>query len=55
MLEKIRDMRNPDDINKVVMAQSLTTAVQIILIDLLRAWHVLPEVCMGHSSGTYII
>ena len=37
------------------MAQPLTTAIQIILIDLLRAWHVLPEACMGHSSGSYII
>ena len=55
MLEKIRDLKNPDDINKAVMAQPLTTAIQIVLIDLLRAWHVLPEVCMGHSSGSYSI
>ena len=55
MIEKIRDMKNPDDINKAVMAQPLTTAIQIVLIDLLRTWHVLPEVCMGHSSGSYII
>jgi acyl transferase domain-containing protein len=44
----------PDDIspvNEAEYAQPLTTAVQIALVQLLRAWDIHPTVTVGHSSG----
>lgn len=38
-------------INKPEFAQPLCAILQIALVDLLRHWHVLPTVVVGHSSG----
>ncbi|RYP76535.1 hypothetical protein DL770_007206 [Monosporascus sp. CRB-9-2] len=38
-------------LNKAEFAQPLTTAVQIALVQLLRAWGINPAVTVGHSSG----
>lgn len=33
------------------MSQSLSTATQIALVDLLRSWEIHPKIVVGHSSG----
>ncbi|CAD6448954.1 f397abe9-75d8-410a-8065-48fb1933f1d7 [Sclerotinia trifoliorum] len=38
-------------INDVEISQPVCTAVQIALVELLRAWDVIPAACIGHSSG----
>jgi acyl transferase domain-containing protein len=38
-------------VNEAEFAQSLCTAIQIALVQLLRSWGVTPKVCVGHSSG----
>lgn len=38
-------------INEASVAQTLCTAIQIALIDLLESWGVQPTVSVGHSSG----
>lgn len=38
-------------IQDAIVSQTACTALQIALIDLLRAWEVTPYVCIGHSSG----
>ncbi|KAL4912325.1 hypothetical protein BDW62DRAFT_24860 [Aspergillus aurantiobrunneus] len=38
-------------INKAELAQPITTAVQIGLVDLLRSWRIQPRATIGHSSG----
>lgn len=32
-------------------SQTICTALQVAVVDLLRSWDVLPVVCLGHSSG----
>ena len=32
-------------------SQTISTALQVALVDLLRSWDVKPVVCIGHSSG----
>ncbi|KAI1172338.1 putative polyketide synthase [Nemania sp. FL0916] len=38
-------------VNEAEYAQPLTTAIQIALVQLLRAWSILPTITVGHSSG----
>ena len=38
-------------INKPEFSQPLCAILQIALVDLLRHWHILPTVVVGHSSG----
>ncbi|KAJ8116655.1 hypothetical protein ONZ43_g4395 [Nemania bipapillata] len=38
-------------VNEAEYAQPLTTAIQIALVQLLRAWSIFPVVTVGHSSG----
>lgn len=38
-------------VNEAEYAQPLTTAIQVALVELLRAWGVNPSVTVGHSSG----
>jgi len=39
------------NINDPAYSQPICTALQIALVDLLRAFKVLPSVVLGHSSG----
>ena len=39
------------DINKPEVSQTLTTALQVALVDLLRSWSIVPVATVGHSSG----
>jgi len=38
-------------INETEISQACCTSLQLALVDLLRAWNVLPKVVIGHSSG----
>ncbi|EUC39811.1 hypothetical protein COCMIDRAFT_41753 [Bipolaris oryzae ATCC 44560] len=38
-------------IHNVELSQPLCTAVQIALVDLLLSWNIVPQACVGHSSG----
>ncbi|KAI0468799.1 putative polyketide synthase [Xylaria cf. heliscus] len=38
-------------VNEAEYAQPLTTAIQIALVQLLRAWSIFPAITVGHSSG----
>lgn len=39
------------NIGKPALAQPLTTALQIALVDLMRSWNIVPVSVVGHSSG----
>ncbi|KAH8647580.1 ketoacyl-synt-domain-containing protein [Tricladium varicosporioides] len=39
------------DIHKASHSQTVGTAIQIALVELLRDWNVVPEAVVGHSSG----
>ncbi|PVI01286.1 polyketide synthase [Periconia macrospinosa] len=38
-------------INEAALSQPICTAIQIALVDMLKAWNVLPDGVIGHSSG----
>ncbi|TRX91638.1 hypothetical protein FHL15_007420 [Xylaria flabelliformis] len=40
-----------NDINNSILSQSICTALQIALVDLLRGWNLIPAAVVGHSSG----
>ena len=46
-LERVKDSR----LHLPEYSQSICTAVQVALVDLLRDWHTLPHAVIGHSSG----
>lgn len=39
------------DIHRVEVSQTICTALQVALTDLLGSWGIVPSVCAGHSSG----
>ena len=39
------------NIHKPQHSQTLCTAVQVAIVNLLRSWKVSPTICIGHSSG----
>ena len=39
------------EINKASHSQTVCTAIQIGLVELLREWNIVPEAVVGHSSG----
>ncbi|KAI3322930.1 thiolase-like protein [Xylariaceae sp. AK1471] len=50
-MEDILQGKCQADVNNAVVSQSLCTAIQIGLVDLLASWKVVPSVIVGHSSG----
>ncbi|KUL83822.1 hypothetical protein ZTR_06625 [Talaromyces verruculosus] len=48
--ELLRD-RKTSRLKEAELAQPVTTAVQIALVDLVRCWGVTPDTVIGHSSG----
>ncbi|CAG9990413.1 unnamed protein product [Clonostachys byssicola] len=44
-------LTNQSDVSRAELAQPITTAVQIGIVDLLREWEIFPEAAIGHSSG----
>lgn len=49
--EELRKPRAKSRISKAEFSQPLCTAVQIVLVDLMRSWGVTPAAVVGHSSG----
>ncbi|KAF1992963.1 polyketide synthase [Amniculicola lignicola CBS 123094] len=49
--EELRKPKRNSQIHKAEFSQPLCTAVQIILVDLLRSWGITPAAVVGHSSG----
>lgn len=41
----------PDEIDNATLSQTICTALQIALVDLLRNWNLTPVAVVGHSSG----
>lgn len=38
-------------VNQPEYSQTMTTALQVALADLLRSWNLVPRAVVGHSSG----
>ena len=51
LLDELCKAAEDSKINTAEMSQPLCTAVQIGLVEALRAWGVKPEAVLGHSSG----
>ena len=49
--EIILGQAQPGKIDEPVVSQTVMTAIQIALVDLLRCWGILPSFVVGHSSG----
>jgi acyl transferase domain-containing protein/SAM-dependent methyltransferase len=49
--EELRKSKAKSQISKAEFSQPLYTAVQIVLVDLIRSWGVTPAAVVGHSSG----
>lgn len=49
--EELRKPKAKSRISKAEFSQPLCTAVQIVLVDLVRSWGVTPAAVVGHSSG----
>ncbi|KAL4937319.1 hypothetical protein BDV06DRAFT_227076, partial [Aspergillus oleicola] len=50
-LGELQKAESESNINKPEFSQTLTTAVQVALVDLLRSWNLVPKAVVGHSSG----
>lgn len=48
--ELIKDSES-STINRPLHSQTATTAVQLALVNLVRAWGIFPTAVVGHSSG----
>jgi acyl transferase domain-containing protein/NADPH:quinone reductase-like Zn-dependent oxidoreductase len=49
--EELRKPKTSSMVSRAEFSQPLCTAVQIVLVDLLRSWGVTPAAVVGHSSG----
>ena len=49
--EELRKPKARSQISKAEFSQPLCTAIQIVLVDLMRSWGVTPAAVVGHSSG----
>lgn len=49
--DELMQSQEKSRVNSAAIGQSLCTAVQIAMVDLLRSWNVLPTAVVGHSSG----
>jgi acyl transferase domain-containing protein/NADPH:quinone reductase-like Zn-dependent oxidoreductase len=50
-LEDVFTGRTQLDVQEAEVSQTLCSALQIALVDLLQSWGITPEACVGHSSG----
>ncbi|KAK7756046.1 Type I Iterative PKS [Diatrype stigma] len=51
LLEELLREKQTSRLQEAELAQPVTTAVQVALVDLVRAWGVHPDAVVGHSSG----
>ncbi|KAI1211603.1 uncharacterized protein F4807DRAFT_473071 [Annulohypoxylon truncatum] len=51
LLEELARSMDTSQVYKAEFSQPLTTAVQILVVNLLRNWGVMPAAVIGHSSG----
>lgn len=51
LLEALAQTHEKTQVNEAELSQTLTTAIQIAMVDLLRSWSVIPTAVAGHSSG----
>jgi acyl transferase domain-containing protein/NADPH:quinone reductase-like Zn-dependent oxidoreductase/SAM-dependent methyltransferase len=49
--EELRKSKVESQISRAEFSQPLCTAIQIVLVDLMRSWGVTPAAVVGHSSG----
>ena len=50
-LDEMRKSRKTSNIDDPEYSQTITTALQLALIDLLRSFDLFPAAVIGHSSG----
>ncbi|KAJ5174169.1 Acyl transferase/acyl hydrolase/lysophospholipase [Penicillium canariense] len=51
LLQELVEPRSPEHLRQPEFSQPLVTALQLVLIDLLRSWGIQPESVVGHASG----
>lgn len=50
-LEELMKQAEDSELNHPLLSQTICTALQIALVDLLNAWKIFPDSVIGHSSG----
>ncbi|KAJ5375590.1 Acyl transferase/acyl hydrolase/lysophospholipase [Penicillium concentricum] len=51
LLKELVEPRSPEHLRQPEFSQPLVTALQLVLVDLLKSWGIQPESVVGHSSG----
>ncbi|KAL9125409.1 MAG: hypothetical protein Q9217_005385 [Psora testacea] len=51
ILEQLQSTTGYTGLQNASVSQSISTATQIALVDLLRSWEIYPRIVLGHSSG----
>ncbi|KAL4934290.1 uncharacterized protein BDV17DRAFT_296996 [Aspergillus undulatus] len=51
VIDELQKTESESRINQPEYSQTLTTALQVALVDLLRSWDLIPQAVVGHSSG----
>ncbi|KAH6608313.1 hypothetical protein Trco_004626 [Trichoderma cornu-damae] len=51
LIEEVLKTKDASRLHEAELAQPATTAIQIALVDLVKAWGIIPDSVIGHSSG----
>ncbi|RDW89980.1 type I polyketide synthase [Aspergillus mulundensis] len=51
ILDELQRPESESLVNQPEYSQTMTTALQVALVDLLRSWNLVPRAVVGHSSG----
>ncbi|KAJ6028403.1 Acyl transferase/acyl hydrolase/lysophospholipase [Penicillium herquei] len=51
LLQELVEPRTPEHLRQPEFSQPLVTALQLVMVEVLRSWGVKPESVVGHSSG----
>lgn len=49
--DELQVSESESHVNQPEYSQTMTTALQVALVDLLRSWNLVPRAVVGHSSG----